>query len=140
MQELNSNNMATAMDLIIDRLPEIEDILDLKVPATFVLVKPYYIFKDKEEKSGSGIYMPNRTLVNALEQKKATPDDIPESSLLSKGVVVAVGKRCDEITAGMEVFFYKGAGHTKGAFTSKNEDGEKEIYQLYQEYDIHAYL
>jgi hypothetical protein len=131
--------MTVSIDPFIDKLPEIDDILDLRVPATFVLVKPYIINKDVV--TDAGIYIPDASILNSYNKKTSNPaPEIPESSVLSKGVVVTVGQNCSEIKAGMEVFFYKGQGHTKGAFTSRNAERVKEVYQLYQEYDIHAYL
>lgn len=110
------------LDLYIEQLPEIEDILDLNVPATLLLVRPDNI--DNEIKTAAGIILPK-----SEETKKL---------MLAKGVVVKHGKDCQEIKTDYTVYFYK--IESKGSFKSRNTEGEWEVYQLYQEYSIHAYL
>lgn len=130
----------TSIEKITHHLPEIGNILDLSVPATFVLIKPYFIDKTDIEVNGTKLLLPDAAMVDHYTSMKADAaiDAIVENRVLSSGVVVTAGQRCDEIKAGMEVYFYKSS--SKGAFTSKNEEGAMEIYQLYQEYDIHAFI
>lgn len=110
------------LDLYIEHLPEVEDILDLHVPGTLLLVRPENI--NHEVKTASGIIL-------------ARPEEV-QQMVLAKGVVVKHGKDCQEVRTDNTVYFYK--RESKGSFKSKNTEGGWEVYQLYQEYSIHAYL
>lgn len=110
------------LDIYIEQLPEITDILDLNVPNTLLLVRPDSI--ENEVKTASGL------IISRSEEVK--------QMTLARGVVVKHGKDCQEIKTDYIVFFYK--RESKGSFKSKSNDGEWEVYQLYQEYSIHAYL
>lgn len=110
------------LDVYIDQLPEIEDILDLEVPATLLLIRPDNI--DQEVKTASGL------IISRSEEVKMMT--------LAKGTVVKHGSSCQEIRTDYTVFFYK--NESKGSFRAKNSEGVYEVYQLYQEYSIHAYL
>lgn len=110
------------LDLYIEQLPEIEDILDLKVPGTMLLVRPDNI--NHEVKTKSGLYL--------------TQSEEVKQMMLAKGTVVRHGIQCNEIHTDHTVYFYKQS--SKGSFKAKNADGEYEVYQLYQEYDMYAYL
>lgn len=110
------------LDVYIEQLPEIADILDLKVPSTFLLIRPENI--NHEVKTASGLYL-------------ARTEDVQQMTL-AKGVVVRHGKDCQEVKTDDTVYFYK--RESQGSFRSKNADGVWEVYQLYQEYAIKAYL
>ncbi len=110
------------LDIYIEQLPEIEDILDLHVPGTFLLVKPDNI--NAEVKTASGLILGRTEEVQQL--------------ILAKGVVVKNGKDCQEIKTDDAVYFYK--RESQGSFKAKNAEGEWEVYQLYQEYAVKAYL
>lgn len=110
------------LDIYIEQLPEVTDILDLVVPATFLLIRPENI--NHEVKTTSGLI-----ITQSEEVKQMT---------LAKGVVVKHGKDCQEIRTDDTVYFYK--RESQGSFKVKNTEGEWEVYQLYQEYAIKAYL
>lgn len=110
------------LDLYIEQLPEIADILDLKVPGTMLLIRPDNI--NQEVKTQSGLILTQSEEVKQL--------------MLAKGVVVRHGKQCTEIYTDHIVYFYKRS--SKGSLKAKNTEGDYEVYQLYQEYDMYAYL
>lgn len=110
------------LDIYIEQLPEITDILDLEVPATFLLIRPDSI--DHEVKTASGL------ILTTSEQVK--------QMILARGIVVRHGMNCQEVKSDYIVYFYK--NESKGAFKAKNSEGIYEVYQLYQEYSIHAYI
>jgi len=110
------------LDIYIEQLPAVEDILDLKVPSTYLLIKPDNI--NQEVKTASGLILARTEEVQALT--------------LARGVVVKHGKDCQEVKTDDTVYFYK--RESQGSFKAKNAEGEWEVYQLYQEYAIKSYL
>lgn len=125
-EQLNNNNMIPTekkpLDIYIEQLPEVEDILDLKVPSTYLLIKPDNI--NTEVKTTSGIILAKTEEVQMMT--------------LARGVVVRHGKDCQEIRTDDVVYFYK--RESQGSFKSKDSEGQWEVYQLYQEYAIKSYL
>lgn len=110
------------LDIYIGLLPEIEDILDLKTPGQLLLIRPDNI--DHEVKTTSGLIL--------------THTDEVKQRVLAKGTVVCHGSGCQDIHTDDIVYFYK--PESKGSFKAKNSEGVYEVYQLYQEYSIHAYI
>ena len=110
------------LDLYIQQLPEIVDILDLKVPGTMLLIRPDNI--NHEVKTQSGLIL--------------TQTEEVKQMMLAKGVVVKHGNQCQEVHTDDTVYFYKRS--SQGSFKAKSTEGEYEVYQLYQEYDMKAYI
>lgn len=110
------------LDVYIELLPEVEDILDIKVPGQVLLIRPDNI--DHEVKTKSGLIL---THTEEVKEK-----------MLARGVVVRHGKRCEEISTDDIVYFYK--RDSRGSFKAKNSEGVYEVYQLYQEYSVEAFL
>lgn len=110
------------LDIYVGLLPEVEDILDIKTPGQLLLIRPDNI--DQEVKTTSGLIL--------------THTDEVKQRVLARGVVVCHGSGCQDIHTDDIVYFYK--VDSKGSFKSKSSEGTYEVYQLYQEYSIHAFI
>lgn len=118
----------TNTDILMQFIPEVDDILDFQVTNQLVLIKPTTV--DVVKTSGGIIISGTGPDGNggSVDLDK-TKDSMPQ-----KAVVVCCGARVDEIKAGMTVFYYKSA--LREIMVRCGD----EIYYGIQEYNIKGYL
>lgn len=121
--------MELAQDVLMDLIPEVDDILDFQVTNQLILIKP---LKVDVVKSKGGLILSGATGPGG--QEGSVDLDKTRNNLPQKAVVVTCGSRVAEIKAGMVVFYYKSA--LREIMIRSSED----IYYGIQEYDIKGFL
>ena len=116
-------------DILLDLIPEVDDILTFQVTNQLILIKP---LKIDVVKSKSGLILSGAT---GPDGDGGTVDlDKTRSGLPQRAVAIVCGKQVQDIKPGMTVYYYNSA---------LNEivirQGE-EIYYGIQEYNIKAYI
>ena len=115
--------------VLLQLIPEVDDILDFQVTNQMILIKPLVVDVIKTK---SGIILTGATGPGG--DGISVDLDKTRSNMPQKGVVVCCGARVDELKPGMTVFYYNSA--LKELMVRCGED----IYYGIQEYNIKGYL
>jgi len=118
----------TNTDILLQFIPEVDDILDFQVTNQLILIKPTTV---DVVKTAGGIIISG----TGPDGNGGSIDlDKTKSLMPQRAVVVCCGARVDEVKPGMTVFYYK------SALNEIMVRCGNDIYYGIQEYNIKGYL